>query len=112
MILDILIDCVILSISAAQKYTCYTSSHEPYLFTTFDGRSVTFDGDCKYLLSGTAYTDGYDSVPPFEIYLKRQIGGKDIEYIETTFGDSIVNITLRIMRGNVIKVSLNEMLPE
>jgi hypothetical protein len=94
----------LLYFTAADRYTCYTSAHKPYRFTTYDGRSIRFDGDCKYLLSGTQTDNGFSSVPQFQIYLKKEQGGRNIAYVEIILGDNIENINIRILAGNIIQV--------
>lgn len=96
---------------AADRYTCYTSANEPFKFTSFDGRSITFDGDCKYLLSGTPSDNGFSPVPQYQIYMKREQGGRKVAYLEAIFGDSIENINIKVLPGNVIQVNDTELLP-
>lgn len=90
--------------SAAERYTCHTSADQPFQFTSFDGRSVSFDGDCKYLLSGTPSDNGFSPVPQYQIFLKREQGGRSVAYVEVIFGDNIERINIRLLPGNVIQV--------
>ncbi|ELU04650.1 hypothetical protein CAPTEDRAFT_222937 [Capitella teleta] len=96
---------------AAERYTCHTSADQPFQFTSFDGRSVSFDGDCKYLLSGTPSDNGFSPVPQYQIFLKREQGGRSVAYVEVIFGDNIERINIRLLPGNVIQVNDTEILP-
>ena len=92
--------------TAAKRYTCHTSPEQPHRFTTFDGHSLEFDGDCKYLLAELPPgVKAEAETPPFQVLVKKEKGSSNVAYVEVVVGNQDANISVRIHRDNVIVVS-------